>query len=294
MIRSKSKGTYKGKMATEEDLQILRDEIDRLRAEREHDNRERERERAEREVERQRVLGIRVKDFSAANFIKVWKGEPGGSPVGEFSSTFKDFAEAGSWTDEDRVRILRVKLEGNKGFLNSRADLRASTATFQLIEEALIERFKDHQPDQHHYSVFQSAVQNRGEDPREFLDRLRALGDLTETKTDDPVKQEVIRSELQRRLLAVFTNGLLGVVGEQVRFRLPQTVEEALQIAVTVYTEEEKKQRAPNRSVFTTLGTCFICKRPGHLARDCRSGNRLPIRGAYQGFRGQSRAPHSG
>lgn len=66
-----------------------------------------------------------VNDLSAANFIKVWKGEPFGIPVGEFLSTFKDFAEAGSWSEDDKKLILRVNLEGSaKRYLNSRADLK--------------------------------------------------------------------------------------------------------------------------------------------------------------------------
>jgi len=255
-------------MATAQDVAALREEIETLRAEREADRQVFERQRAVVPV------ATRVKDLSTANFIKVWKGDVGGPPVEEFLATLNDFAEAGTWSEEDKVRILKVKLEGTaKRFLNSRADLRS--ATFKGIGDALIERFKDRQPDQYHYSMFQSAVQGKGEDPRDFLDRLRALGDLTETKTDDPVKQEVIRSELQKRLLAIFTNGLLGVVGEQVRFRLPKTVDEALQIAITVYTEEKKKlnSQQEKRSVFTTSAVCYQCKKPGHIARNCRSGS---------------------
>lgn len=254
-------------MAAAEEVEGLKAEIERL-------GREFERERAERESERQRLGGIRVKDLSAANFIKVWRGDHSGPPIGEFLATFKDFAEAGLWTDEDKIRILRVKLEGAaKLFLNSRTDLRVPNVTFEVIERALEERFKDRQPDQHHYSMFQSAVQKRGEDPHDFLDRLRALGELTETKTNDPVKQEVIRSELQKRLLAVFTNGLYGIVGEQVRFRLPKTIEEALQIAVTVHTEEKKRHNYSSQgkgTVFTTTVTCYTCNKAGHMSRDCR------------------------
>lgn len=264
-------------MAFAEHIDELREELERIK----NELRERDRERGDRED--RPVVGLRTKDLSVANFIKTWRGDPTGPSVGEFLTTFKDFAEAGSWTNEDKIRILRVKLEGTaKRFLNSRTDLKAAGVTFESISDALEERFKDTLPDQHHYSMFQCAVQRKGEDPNEFLDRLRALGELTETKTDDPVKQEVIRSELKRRLLAVFTNGLHGVVGEQVRFRLPKTVEEALQIAVTVHTEERNKHASSQHKggVFTTLITCYNCNKVGHKARDCRA-----IRGVGRGQR---------
>lgn len=68
--------------------------------------------------------------------------------------------------------------------------------TFDEIANAIEDRFKDKQPDQYHYSMFQD-VQHKGEYPNDFLDRLRDQGEMFETKTDDPAKQEIIRSELQ-------------------------------------------------------------------------------------------------
>lgn len=273
-------------MATAAEIQSLTKEIQKLKDERKTETEELTRLREEfRELRTDpnrentgqgglgQAAGYRMKDLSAANFIKVWKGEPFGIPVGEFLSTFRDFAEAGSWSEDDKKRILRVKLEGSaKRFLNSRADLKFPETSFEEIANAIEDRFKNKQPDQYHYSMFQTAVQHKGEDPNDFLDRLRVLGEMTETKTDDPAKQEIIRSELQKRLLAVFTNGLLGIVGEQVRFRLPKTIDEALQIAVTVHTEEKKKYASSHekRSVFATSSVCFNCNKPGHRAKECR------------------------
>lgn len=256
------------KQAEAENFDLLREEIRKLK----------ESQKGEVGQEALRMAGLRVKDLNAANFIKVWKGEPHGIPVGEFLSTFRDFADAGLWSEDDKKRILRIKLEGPaKRFLNSRTEFKSPNITFDEIADAIRDRFKNKQPDQYHYSMFQTAVQNKGEDPNDFLDRLRVLGEMTETKSDDPVKQEIIRSELQKRLLAVFTNGLTGVVGEQVRFRLPTTIDEALQIAVTVHTEEKKKYTThEKRSVFVTSSVCFNCNKPGHRARECRfnQGNR--------------------
>jgi hypothetical protein len=42
----------------------------------------------------------------------------------------------------------------------------------------------------------------------------------------------------QRRLVAAYINGLTGIVGQQVRFRMPVTTEEAVEVAVTVTLNE--------------------------------------------------------
>lgn len=49
-----------------------------------------------------------------------------------------------------------------------------------------------------------------------------------------PEQQEIINVETQRRMLAVYINGLSGTVGTQVRYRMPFTLTEALQISITV------------------------------------------------------------
>lgn len=59
---------------------------------------------------------------------------------------------------------------------------------------------------------------------------------------DDP---ELLKFQFQHAegmLLSTFIAGLIGNAGQQVRFKLPQTLDVALQIAVTVFEAEAQKK----------------------------------------------------
>lgn len=80
---------------------------------------------------------------------------------------------------------------------------------------------------------------------------------------------KIINEEAERRMLAAYTNGLYGNVG-QVRYRMPATIAEAIQLAVTVAAVEARRPSQQSRNVFFTQVTCFNCNRAGHMAKDCR------------------------
>lgn len=59
----------------------------------------------------------------------------------------------------------------------------------------------------------------------------------------DTREQKIIEEEAERRLLAAYINGLHSVVGQQVRYRLPNTMQEAVQIANTVASADRQQQQ---------------------------------------------------
>jgi hypothetical protein len=59
-------------------------------------------------------------------------------------------------------------------------------------------------------------------------------------KVDDPAAQRIHNKNADRMLLASFVAGLAGVAGRQTRFSNPQSLDEALKIALTV--QEAEKQ----------------------------------------------------
>jgi hypothetical protein len=70
-------------------------------------------------------------------------------------------------------------------------------------------------------------------------------------------------------LLAAFTAGLAGTPGQQVRFRLSKSIEEALQIAVTVYKAEAQEKREQTFYSKSRVH-CSNCNIFGHSFSECR------------------------
>ena len=62
-------------------------------------------------------------------------------------------------------------------------------------------------------------------------------------KVEDPLLQKFHHDQAQRMLLSTFIAGLSGNAGQQVRFKMPATVDQALQIATTVLDAEAQEKR---------------------------------------------------
>lgn len=212
----------------------------------------------------------RVKDLTTANLIDSWRGE-GPVPVNEFFENIERAAQVGNWTESDKVSILKLKLKGPAAlFLNSNAELKGVDITFKKLQEAFVERFRVKQLAQFHYVALQNAAQHKNESPEAFADRCKRLCTKTIRQVADAEQQKIINEEAERRMLAAYTNGLFGTVGQQVRYRMPSTMAEAIQLAVTVASVEARRPLNQNKNVFFTQVTCFNCNRTGHIAKDCR------------------------
>jgi hypothetical protein len=65
----------------------------------------------------------------------------------------------------------------------------------------------------------------------------------TVPKVDDPELQKIHFQQAEIMLLSKIIAGLIGHAGQQVRFKLPHTPEEALQIAVVVFEADAHEKR---------------------------------------------------
>jgi hypothetical protein len=74
-------------------------------------------------------------------------------------------------------------------------------------------------------------------------------------------------------MLAAFISGLTGNPGQQVRFKMPQTLEEALQVAITVY-EAEIQEKGNETFYSSSVPKCAYCKKTGHTIQECRTNRR--------------------
>jgi hypothetical protein len=205
--------------------------------------------------------------------IPVWTGETKGKTVNEFFAQIESLAKVSGWTSEDKALIVKAKLQGLAlQFLNGRAELGQDSCSYDNIKQALLDRFSDKLPDQYYYTRLQDAAQERDESAEEFGDRCRKLCQRTIRKVQDEQVQRIVNEEAERRLLAAYIHGLRGVVGQQVQYQMPVTMDQAVKLAVTVENAERHKNLAGGaRKIFANkeAPACYRCGQSGHYARGC-------------------------
>ena len=201
---------------------------------------------------------VQSKDLSLINLIPKWSGTDKAVNVRDFFDSVESSAKVGNWTDIDKIRITVLKLtEVAKAFYWSSVELQSAEITWQAFKAKFLHRFRDFRPPHFHYLQLQSARQGKDETPQEFADRVRALALRTVQKVDDPVLQVFHYEQAERMILSTFIAGLLGNPGQQVCFRMPTTVEEAVQIAVTVFKAEKQERR--NQTFFSSVNESESC-----------------------------------
>jgi len=113
---------------------------------------------------------------------------------------------------------------------------RSSSTVFQ-------NRLQDVRTDKFHLAQLQMTRQKKDESPQGFAGRCRSLAHKTVSQIDDPALQKLHYEHAERMLLAIFTSGLIGTPGRQVRFSSPKNMQEALRIAVNVQQAELQERR---------------------------------------------------
>ena len=187
-----------------------------------------------------------TKDLGVANLIEPWKGDGNSISAVEFFESVDEAAELGKLSAKDKVRSAKLKLRGAAGlFYSAQPELRADDL-YENFCAAFITRFQDKHTDQYNYARVQNASQERNESPEVFLDRLRKLCQRTIRSSANPVEQAVINQEADRRLLAAFINGLIGVAGRQVRMQMPGNIDKALNMAI-IATNAEREEKLMSR-----------------------------------------------
>jgi hypothetical protein len=167
----------------------------------------------------------------------------------EFLASIESAAKLGRWQDTDCLQIAALRLiEPAKTFCKTITELQVQDVSWEKFKEVFRQRFRDHHPDQYHFTRLKTAKKAKNEDPQEFADRCRALAQTVMCKSNDPTAQKFHHDNAERMCMASFVAGLNGVAGRQVRYAHPQKMEQVLKIALAV-TEAEKQERG---EVFST------------------------------------------
>ena len=190
------------------------------------------------------------KDLSLISMVPKWSGANSEVPLEEFFSCIEVSASIGRWEPADQIKIATLRLTGAaKLFYNGCPELHAADVTWDNFKDAFYQTFRDAHSDQFHLMQLQRARQRKGESPREFADRCRALANKVMCKVDDPAAQRIHRENADRMMLASFVAGLSGVVGTQVRYEAPRDIGQAVSLALAVH--EAEKQEKCNETFYT-------------------------------------------
>jgi hypothetical protein len=85
-----------------------------------------------------------------------------------------------------------------------------------------------------YFNQLYEARQEPDETPLHFLDRLSIITRKTMRRAQNPIEEKIIIEEADFRLLAAFISGMQAVVGKELRYRVPQSADEAVQLADSV------------------------------------------------------------
>ena len=188
--------------------------------------------------------------MSLTALIPKWTGSDPAVTLEDFLSSLEAAARIGHWQDSDKREIGALKLSGSaKTFYQGCTELHEEDATWQTFKNVFRRRYDDVHTDQYHFTRLQTARQAKGESPQEFADRCRQLAQKVMSKTNDPIAQRIHRENAERMLLTGFISGLSGTPGRQVRYSNPQSLGEALKIALSV--QEAEKQERFNEGFYT-------------------------------------------
>ena len=151
--------------------------------------------------------------------------------------------------------------------------------TWEELRETLKTSLEPQRTTQHLFLELYAIKQKNGEDILTYSMRVEALQNLIieqETADFSPEIAQAMEISIKRQVIQVFMEGL-GNLKDYIKARNPLTLDKAIQAAreeerIRMSSEESKKLYKGN-AVATKKpnGSCNICNKPGHWARDCRS-----------------------
>jgi len=153
----------------------------------------------------------------------------------EFLSAIESSARIGFWEYADKLQIAALELtDVARQFYNGCMELHSPGVTWQKFKDEFRRGFRDTHTDQYHFMKLHTSRQGRNETRQEFANRCRALSQKIVCKVDDPVAPRIDYDNADRMLLASFVAGLAGEPGRQTRFSNPQSLDQVLEIALSV------------------------------------------------------------
>jgi hypothetical protein len=149
--------------------------------------------------------------------------------------------------------------------------------SWEELRDLLKSNLEPQRTTQHLYQSLYATKQKTGMDILTYSKEVEALQNTIieqETMGCTIEVAQALEKTIKRQALQVFIEGL-GDLKNYIKARHPDSLFNAIQAAreeeiVRKSSEESKKLYKPAATSKTQPGTCNICKKPGHWARDCR------------------------
>jgi len=214
------------------------------------------------------------KDLSLISLVPKRSGVENATPLEEILASIDRAALIGKWQDTDCLNVAVLRLaDPAKTFYNTCLELHTKDASWPDFKKVFRERFRDIHSDQYHFTRLQTARHAKNEGPLEFADRYKGLAQKVMRKVNEPRAQQIHRENADRMCLASFVAGLSGVVGRQVRYAHPRTLQEVWNLALAV-DEADRLQVAvlrladPAKAFYIThVHSCTLKTRNGRSSR---------------------------
>ena len=220
----------------------------------------------------------------------------GVSNIDEFLMFIEETSTLASWTEKQIVSIARLKLRYQaKQFIDAEADLK-NTTNWTTLKDRLKKQFTKQFVKGAAMKNFMECRQRTGESCRQFLTRLKLLGNRTIVLTGDPAKDDPIKEKLEQDITTQFTLGLLMPVKQRVLSGDPKSLDDAVKAAEREESIENlihpaatrpcRNVESTNRNQFSSIQQfnggglskivkCSNCNKNGHLAKFCQNVSKI-------------------
>lgn len=219
----------------------------------------------------------------------------GTTGINEFLSVIEETSVLANWTSQQMVAIARLKLRHRaKQFIDSEPAL-LTTQSWTTLKESLKKQFTRQHVKGSAMKNFMECRQKSGESCRQFLTRLKLLGNRTITLTGDPANDDPIQRKLEQDITTQFILGLMMPIKQRVLSGNPQTLDEALSVAEReesienlIHPSSSRECRgvnwtpagkqngySSNNASKAKVFKCDKCKKMGHTEKFCRSATQI-------------------
>lgn len=204
--------------------------------------------------------------------------------VSDFIAQVNEVGSLSNWSELNKLTVAKLKLSGTAlSFSKSDEGCKSAKTLFEF-QEALEARFRDKMPEHYYLEQLACIRQEQRETIEQFADRVKRIGSKTVRRTQNPLVDQALQREADRRTMEAFTRGLYGELGHEVRIKFPQSFREAVTLAVTIRNVErrpveESKNRNSKGLFFSRMHEpikCQNCHKFGHSLQECRAQQMKP------------------